>query len=372
MRILYVGRSAAIGGGSTFRLNIARGLIPLGHRVWVAAWPGQVAVRYRRAGIGYVRTPPAPLSAPFILRAIREHGIVLVHASNTRPGDAAAWACVRAGTPLVLSIHGLLNRHECGRPCFSQAERIVAFDESAIDRLKKHDGMIDAGKLRLLRRPAEHRPRSPGEGFNVVYVGRLSQRKGQLALDVMAAFRSLLERNRRARLTILGDGTLLRAVRQRVARLNRERGEEVVRAPGSLADPSPVVGNAHLVIGAGYAALEALMQGLAVIGAGFWGFGPISENNVHEAIMTNSGDSGGEWPMNVESFRHALEELHAGWTGGRRERYWHLDRLIEAQHSIDAVARDAARLYEELLRGTRSAHARTPGGPAVTRRERAA
>ena len=42
MRILFVGRNAKIGGGTTFRLNIARGLRQRGHEVWLAAQPGEV------------------------------------------------------------------------------------------------------------------------------------------------------------------------------------------------------------------------------------------------------------------------------------------------------------------------------------------
>src|SRR5262249_47345540 len=99
VNILYVGRNARIGGGTTFRLNTARGLMARGPRAWVACRPGEVLERYRQEGIGYVWTPPPTFSGPVLLHAIRRHAIDLVHASNTTAGDTAAWACARSRTP---------------------------------------------------------------------------------------------------------------------------------------------------------------------------------------------------------------------------------------------------------------------------------
>ncbi len=52
MKILYVGRNARIGGGTTFRLNISRGLRKRGHEIWLASQPGEVLPRYREIGVG--------------------------------------------------------------------------------------------------------------------------------------------------------------------------------------------------------------------------------------------------------------------------------------------------------------------------------
>jgi glycosyltransferase involved in cell wall biosynthesis len=357
MNILYVGRNAKIGGGTTFRLNIARGLIPRGHRVWVACRPGEVLPRYREAGVEYVWTPPAPLSAPFLLHAIRRHGIDLVHASNTTPGDAAAFACARTGTPLVLSIHGLLHRNDRHHGCLRLAKRILTFEEAAVRQIERHRDYVDTGKVLLLRRPIEHRPELPAEeeGFRVVYVGRMSRRKGGHALALIEAFASFARELPAARLTLLGDGTVLGEVRRRAAALNRELGGDVVRALGAVPDPAPVVGRAHLLVGASYAALEAIMQGVAVIGAGFWGCGPVSDANLFDTMKTNFGDSGGEWQMTPANFLAELQRLHTAWERGARspelrQRYWRLDRLIADVHSIDAVAARIESIYEEVLR----------------------
>jgi glycosyltransferase involved in cell wall biosynthesis len=354
MNILYVGRNAKIGGGTTFRFNIARGLMARGHRVWVACRPGEVLPRYREEGIGYVWTPPALLSAPFLLRAIRRHGIDLVHASNTTPGDAAARACARARLPLVLSIHGLLHRNDRHHACLGAAAKILTFEEAAVRRLEKHRGYVDTSKVTLLRRPIEHRPCWPAEGqeFRVAYVGRLSRRKGQHAIALTDAIRSFIREVPRARLDILGAGTMLPEVRKSAAELNLAAGREIARAHKAVPDPAPTVGNAHVVVGASYAVLEAMMQGAAVIGAGFWGYGPVDATNLFEAMKTNFGDSGGDWPMTPENFLAALRELRTAWESRSteaRERYWRLDRLLAPIHSVPVVAAAIEGIYREVV-----------------------
>ena len=360
MRILYVGRNAKIGGGSTFRLNIARGLIKRGHECWLAAWPGEVLPRYREAGIGYVWTPPPPWGGPWILRAIRKYSIDLVHASNPSPGAAAEWACKRTGTPMVMSIHGLLSPKHKQKTCLQRALKIITFEEAAVSHLeRRHSDVVDVSKIALLRRPIEHRPHLPPEDefFHIAHIGRLSKRKGQNALDFIEAFRRFSQEVPEARLDVLGDGTMLAEVRQAAQAYNAERDEQVVQVHGSVPNPSPIVGRAHVLVGASYCALEAIMQGVAVIGAGFWGYGTITRDNLLNAMRTNFGDTNmlGEtvtWEMTPENFLTELKRLRAAWTGDdetERLRYWRLDEEIEHIHSIDAVAEHIESIYREAL-----------------------
>jgi glycosyltransferase involved in cell wall biosynthesis len=351
MRVLYVGRNARIGGGTTFRLNISRGLIRRGHQVWVASQGGEVVPRFRENGIGFVWTPPPPLGGPWIERAIRRHGIDLVHASNTTPGRAAEWACRRTGTPMVLSVHGILGQHDHLQPCLRYARRILSFEEVAVERLGRRK-VIDMDKVVLLRRPIEHRPHLPPDDgpFRIVAVTRLSKRKGQNVLALLEAFGRFRQSVPESTLQILGDGTLLGAVRRAAAALNHEAGREVVAVLGSVPEPVPVIGRAHILVGASYCALEAIMQGVAVIGAGFWGYGIADAENLRDAMAWNFGDVGGEWEMSSPNFLAALLTLHDSWTArADRERYWRLDRLIEEEHGLDRVAERVEAIYRDVL-----------------------
>ena len=71
MRIMLVGRNAQIGGGSTFRYNIGRGLAGRGHHVAIAAFGGPMVRRYREAGLHFHWSPPFPICAPILANAIK-------------------------------------------------------------------------------------------------------------------------------------------------------------------------------------------------------------------------------------------------------------------------------------------------------------
>lgn len=355
MRILYVGRNASIGGGSTFRHNICKGLIERGHQCWVACWPGEMVPRFRKLGVGYIWTPPAPWGAPIIEQAIRKHGIDLVHASNATPGTAAEWACKRTGTPLILSVHGILGKHDHTRSCLKTARRILTFEEIAVERLADHREVFDQSKVILLRRPIEHAPHAHQDDgpFRIVGVGRLSKRKGKNALNLIAAVERFRAESPGARLRLLGDGTLLREVRAAAVAANRRAGEEWVEVSGAVPDPFPIIGKAHVLVGASYCSLEAIMQGVAVIGAGFWGYGIIDEDNLRDAMAWNFGDVGGKWEMSEGNMLAALHRLQAAWKSPEeRPRHWGLDRLIVEEHGLKQVAARIEGIYEEVLRET--------------------
>lgn len=352
MRILLVGRNAKTGGGTTFRLNISRGLIARGHEVWLACQPGEVLPRYREAGVNYVWTPPAPWGGPWIRRAIRANKIDLVHASNATPGTAAEWACKRTGTPMIMSVHGLLGKNDHHRTCLQLARRILTFEEVAVKSLASKQ-VIDMDKVILLRRPIEHRPRYPEEGgtFRIVGVGRMSRRKGQNALNLIAAFEEFQRAVPDSSLQLLGDGSLIGDVRKAARAANQRMGREAVSVLGSVPEPGPIIGRAHVLVGASYCALEAIMQGVAVVGAGFWGYGIIDQDNIRDAMAWNFGDVGGKWEMTRENFLEALRFMQRAWTEGTdRERYWRLDRIIEEDHSLENVAARLEAVYEEVLR----------------------
>src|SRR5688500_89063 len=62
MNILFLGRDLRIGGGTTFRLNVSRGLMARGHDVWVAGQPGEMARRLSEAGVHPLRVLPSPFN----------------------------------------------------------------------------------------------------------------------------------------------------------------------------------------------------------------------------------------------------------------------------------------------------------------------
>jgi glycosyltransferase involved in cell wall biosynthesis len=357
MNIMFLGRDLRIGGGTTFRLNVARGLMARGHQVWVAGQPGEMARRLAEAGVRPVVVLPSPLNRLQLRRVVRQPGIDIVHASNVGRGEDAAALHERTGTPYVLSIHGLLAPRETQNRCLSLAPRLIAFDESVLECMKRVKS-VDPSRLRLVRRPILRRPDAEfpaDDAFPIVVIGRLSRRKSQVALNVIRAFEQFVQEVPGARLSVVGGGSQIAAVRRAGREANQRYGRELIQVTGPLIDPWPVLRTAALVIGGGYAAMESLIHGKAILGAGFLGFGIVHADNVREARAANFGDSAGDWKTSTEAFLAAFREIHAGLNDpARRDHYCRLDRLIGEEHTIESVSADLEHIYREVLTESRA------------------
>jgi glycosyltransferase involved in cell wall biosynthesis len=352
MRILFVGRNVNIGGGTTFRLNIGRSLIERGHQVSVSALGGPMANAYRKAGIRYHWGPSWAWCAGILVRHLRRDDVEIVHASNTTAGDAALVAARRTGLPLVLSLHNTISTREAQHECLKGARKIIVFDAGAAQSASNFQHEFDPSKIVRLPRPVEHRPLDPAalSPYRVAYVGRLSKRKGKVALELIRAFGEYARGVQDAQLRILGAGNLQREVAAQAEQTSRETGCDI-RFLGQVLDPHPILAQTGIVVGAGYAALEALMCGRAVIGAGFLGFGPIDASNLAEADAGNFGDTVHRWDMTADNFLAALRSMRDRWEDpSRRLEAWGLDRILAPIHAPACVAERLETLYLEVLR----------------------
>jgi len=347
---MLVGRNAQVGGGSTFRLNVGSALRERGNQVSIAALGGPMVARYRGAGLRWHWVPPHPLCAGLLVRALRADGVDVVHASNTTAGDAALAGAERLGLPLVVSLHNTITGRESRHVCLKRARRIVVFDAGAEASARAFEAEFDPGKITRIPRPVAHAPADPAAiaPDRIVYISRLSRRKGRVALSFLEAFAMFARGNRAASLVVLGDGSMRREVAAAAARVARDAGVRV-EVRGQMVDPAPAVAPAGVVVGAGYAALEALMQGRAVIGAGFHGYGAVTGENLLDAVQCNFGDSAARWESTPENFLEALRRLQAAWEGEERSRYWGLDRTLAPLHSAPAVAARLEAIYREAL-----------------------
>ena len=351
MRLLLVGRNAQVGGGSTFRYNVGRGLRASGHEVAIAAGWGPMSRRYREAGLHYHFSPPYRAFVSRLAWIARRERCDLIHASNTTVGDIALAVADRLGVPLLVSLHNTIADHEARHPCLKRAGRIVVFDEGARASAAKFHSEFDPGKLVVHPRPVERTELRPEtvSPLRLAYVGRLSSRKGRVALSVIEGFAALARDHPEADLAILGDGSMLGRVREEARRVTRS-GAGTVRVLGRLLDPEAALRDRGVIIGAGYAALESLMRGRAVVGAGFHGFGPIERADLDAAVAANFGDTAHRWDMTGPAFAAAFRLLAAAWDSGEgRSRFWSLDDGLAARHSIEAVAARFEATYYELL-----------------------
>ncbi|PQV65380.1 Glycosyltransferase involved in cell wall bisynthesis [Abditibacterium utsteinense] len=366
MKILFVLRNLKVGGGTTFLLRAAMGLLARGHRVEVAAQNGAMKARLQAIGVRVHLLPPTPFNRPQLWALLRRD-FDIVHACNPTAGDDIVWALRRlnrrargATTNLpafVLSIHGNLPGYVQGNLCLREALEILTFDQSALDRLRKIEWMRP--DVHLLPRPVEKRDLQvgPADPPHFVMVSRLSKTKGPAALAAIEAVEKIESRFSGLSLTIFGEGSARDSVLARAENLNVQLGRQAVQAPGSTTDPFEAMHSAAAVVGTSYVALEALFHAIPVVAAGYEGFGVVDEANLDEAVACNFGDGfpGLQPEVTAEWLTPCFERILTHFSGesGRAE----LERMrvrLTKNHSLDAVAGRLETIYQRAIDAKRN------------------
>ncbi len=353
MKILFVLRNLKVGGGTTFLLRSAMGLLSRGHQIEVAAQNGAMKTHLQSLGVCVHLLPPTPFNR-FQLRMLLKKDFDIVHACNPTAGDDIVWAAQRArqSPAFVLSIHGNLPAYVQGNECLRQAREIMTFDQSALDRLRQIEWMRP--DVFLMPRPVEKRDlhASPANPPHLVMVSRLSKTKGPAALAAIEAVEKIESRFPGLSLTIFGEGSARDSILARAANLNQKLNREAIRAPGSVTDPFQAMQSAAAVIGTSYVALEALFHAIPVVAAGYEGFGVVEEANLEEAIACNFGDGfpGLQPQVTAEWLISGFERVltHFSEPSGRTE----LERMrafLEANHSLDAVSARLEMIYQKAI-----------------------
>lgn len=355
MKILFVGRNSQVGGGATFRLRAALGLIARGHEVGLAAAGGALEARFAQAGAQLFKTLPTPFNRLQLAAILRKHRFDMVHACGCTAGDDLAWAMGKLGREApawVMSVHGNLPDYVTGNRCLREAGEIMTFDQSALDRLRRIEGMRP--DVYLMPRPVEKRdlkvgPQAPPRA---VMVSRLSKTKGPAAMAAIESVEALEARFPGLSLTIFGEGSAREAIAARARALNEKLGREAVQVPGSVTDPFTAIAGAAAVVGTSYVALEALFHAIPVLAAGYEGYGVVEEGNLDEAVACNFGDGfpGVQPRVTAEWLTPRFERVltHFASPAGRDE----LERMrarLEANHSLEAVAARLETIYQRVL-----------------------
>ncbi len=354
MKILFVLRNLKVGGGTTFLLRAAMGLRARGHQIEVAAQNGAMRERLQALGVRVHLLPPTPFNR-LQLWTLLKRDFDVVHACNPTAGDDIVWAARRLRRPIaafVLSIHGNLPAYVQGNVCLREANQVMTFDQSALDRLRQIEWMRP--DVHLMPRPVEKRDLKVGPTTppHLVMVSRLSKTKGPAALAAIDAVETLESRFPGLSLTIFGEGSAREAIVARAQSLNAKWGREAIKAPGRVTDPFEAMAGAAAVIGTSYVALEALFHAIPVVAAGYEGYGVVDEKNLEEAVDCNFGDGfpGVQPQVTAEWLLPCFERVltHFSDDAGRAE----LERMrvrLEANHSLDAVAGRLESIYQKAI-----------------------
>lgn len=362
MNILIIANHFNAGGISAYILNLARGLAGRGHKVCLASRGGEWLKRLARYNIEHIRVPlstksvlsPKLIFAYFILsKIIRQRQIELIH-SQTRLGNVVAhWLSKNTLIPYVTTAHGFFKPH-WGRmifPCWG--ERVIAISDAVKGHLVK-DFKVSENRIRLVYNGIDIGPRSQVTGYKkeirekfgvsegpvVGIIARLSEVKGHRYL--ITAMKKVIEEIPKAQLLSVGDGKIKKGLEDLAARLGvRERIHFIPMAADTAECllAMDVFVMPSLQEGLGLAIMEAMREGIPVIGSSVGGIASLIKDG-QTGILVGPGDS--------EGLACAILDLLKD-----RQKAQELSRkakdMIIKEFSLEKMAEHTERVYQECL-----------------------
>ena len=314
MKILCITNHLNTGGITSYALTLYGGLKKRGHDVYIASSGGEVLPKFAAAGITYIHIPiktKKEISLKIIFSAFKLSGIIkknkidIIH-SHSRTTQVLGCLLERlTGARHIFTCHGFFKRRLLRRvfPCWPK--RVIAISQQVkehfIDDFKLDEGRIavihngiDVDRFRSQNPEAGIQVRASlgiGDGPLVGIIARLSDVKGHKYL--VEAMLKVLERYPAANLLIVGEGKTQKALTAQVLSLGISKNVFFVpEIPDTAAALSAmdIFVMPSLQEGLGLALMEAMAQGLAVIGSNIGGIKTLIQDG-RRGLLAEPADS---------------------------------------------------------------------------------
>lgn len=291
MNILYLTNHLNTGGITSYVLTLAKGLKSKGHNIYVASSGAELLSKFIEEGIFFLNipiktkseiSPKILLSLRKLLPIIKKEGIDIIH-SNSRTTQVLAYLLSRkTGVPHIFTCHGFFKKRLSRLlfPCWGG--KIIAISESVKEHLIQ-DFRLESEKIAVIHNGIDLGRFSKGSsqgnvnfkkrlGLNdgpvVGIVARLSDVKGHTYL--IQAMKPVIEKFPKAQLLIVGEGRMEKKLVEEGRCLGISGS--VVFIP-SIKDTRDALQAIDIFVmpslneGLGLALMEAMAEGLAVIGS---------------------------------------------------------------------------------------------------------
>jgi glycosyltransferase involved in cell wall biosynthesis len=356
LRVLHVDTERGWRGGERQVVLLSRGLMALGDVNLVAARPGEpLAARSTEAGVATLGLMPAfeadPRAAWALRRAIRRHGIDIVHAHTAHAVALAALATLGTGVPFVAArrVDFPLRRNAGTRWKYERAAAVIAVSQ-AVAKVVSRAGLAtrvlvvpDGTDARRARTPASPDTLAslgvPRGAPLVVQVAQLVPHKDPLTF--VAAVAAARERVPGLHALLVGSGPLQAAVECAI----RERGlGDVLHLAGYRTDADQLLAAADVVSlssreeGMGSVLLDALVFSRPVAATRAGGIPEIVRDG-ETGLLTAVED--GE-ALGVSIARLLTDRGLAGRMGSA-------SRARAPEFSLEAMAMRTREAYEAVL-----------------------
>ncbi len=295
MKILLMANHCNTGGITTYLLNLSKGLIRLGHQVFLVCKEGECAEFFKDSGVECIFMdirvksevhPKLWMAIPSVVKIIKDRKVQIVHAQTRVTQVMAAAASQLTGVPYVSTCHGFFKTRISRRlfPCWGKG--VIAVSNGVKDHLINDFHLreekvalifngIDIGQFKLGNHDERQKKRLQWhvEGGPIIgIIARLSSVKG---IDVLIdAFSAVKAQFPSLCLLIVGEGPEKKRLEGLVAEKGLKaavRFEPIVNQTSGILPIFDLFVMPSLQEGLGLAVMEAQACGIPVVASNVGG-----------------------------------------------------------------------------------------------------
>ena len=322
MKILFLANHLNVGGISSYLFTLAKGLKLKGHEVYLASSGGQLCDKFTKAGVVHLDvplntkneiSPKILLSFLKLKRQLKENKIDLIHSHSRTTQVLGALLSRSWSTPHIFTCHGFFKPRLSRRifPCWGQA--VIAISQEVAEHLEK-DFNLAPDKISVINngidllsfgdfslRTKVRNSLGVGDYPLIGIIARLSDVKGHLYL--LRALAKIIPSCPNVKLLIVGTGKMkvklvaeakFLGINQNIIFQDEASNtQEILSALDVFVMPS-------LQEGLGLALMEAMAQGLAVVGSSVGGIKTLIQDSHNGYLVT---------PADTDSLSQAILKL---------------------------------------------------------------
>ena len=361
MKILFIANHLNVGGISSYLLTLTGGLKQKGHQVYLASSGGELEDKFIQAGITLIKVPLKTKNeiSPKIFfsfwklkRVARQFNIDLIH-SHSRTTQVLGNLLGRSlAKPHILTCHGFFKPKISRRIFGCWGQRVIAISQ----QVKEHliiDFKLDENKISVVNNGIDtknfgdfsardnlRKKLGSQADFLVGIIARLSDVKGHIYL--IQAMPEVIKNYPSTKLLIIGTGRMKETLIKQANDLGLKDSvlfiPEVKNTKDMLAAMDIFV-MSSLQEGLGLALMEAMAQGIAVVGTAVGGIKTLIQDKVNGLLVAPADSAALAQPIVT-----LLNDSALRWALGTRAR-----EFIIANFSKEEMVDKTEIVYQQSL-----------------------
>jgi len=357
------------GGAETHAISLAQQLKKRGVHVIMASHGGKLTAELEKSGIEHFTLPldrksPSSLihSARGLSGIVSRYNVDIIHAHARIPGWISQWVTYYTGCPYITTSHGIYSTRWGMGFITTWGRKIIAVSEDVKNHLI-NNFKVDAGKICVIPNGIDLEKFNPRvdsttvaremgtspEDHKIVYISRLMGARGEIALRLIEALPEVQKDFPSLKLIVVGDGDKYEAIEAMAEKYNGRMKDKKVILTGSRLDTPLLMNLAHVAVGVGRVALEAMAMEKPVIIAGEAGFtGILTPENFEQARKHNFSGRGSNQKTEAHVLAKAIKQLLAD-PAKNRELGEFGRQAVSKYFSIEAMTDQILNVYHQVI-----------------------